>query len=256
MAVVLVTLAPAADLSAQELATAPAPVQRTDESETERSLVRDIAGDFGAFVTSRDTYLTLGIGLGGSLILRPSDDRVARSHFNHELHPATGLDGVFDPGAVIGGAYVQAGTSLAVYGIGALADRPRVTRLGRDLVRAQLLSNGVTQVLKYSIRRQRPDASNRTSFPSGHSSTTFAMARVLHRHFGWKGVPAYGLAGYVAASRLSENRHYLSDVVFGAAIGLAAGKTVTIDRGATRLAVAPMALPGGGGLQVTITGTE
>ena len=50
-------------------------------------------------------------------------------------------------------------------------------------------------------------------------------------HFGWKaGVPAYGLAAYVAGSRLQENRHYMSDVLFGAAVGIVSGRTVTIAR--------------------------
>jgi hypothetical protein len=50
---------------------------------------------------------------------------------------------------------------------------------------------------------------------------------VLQRHFGWKGALAYSVSAYVAASRLHENRHYLSDVIFGAAIGTVAGRTVT-----------------------------
>ena len=63
------------------------------------------------------------------------------------------------------------------------------------------------------------------AFPSGHASTTFASASVLEAHFGWKfGVPAYAFATYVAASRLHENRHYLSDVVFGGAIGWPPGE--------------------------------
>ena len=60
------------------------------------------------------------------------------------------------------------------------------------------------------------------------------------------------VASYVAASRLSENRHHLSDVAFGAAVGLAAGRVVTIARGSRRFELAPIALAGGGGIQVTV----
>ena len=50
---------------------------------------------------------------------------------------------------------------------------------------------------------------------------------MLQRHFGWKvGVPAYVAAGYVATARVHDNRHYLSDVVFGAAMGIAGERTV------------------------------
>ena len=107
---------------------------------------------------------------------------------------------------------------------------------------------------KYSVGRERPDGSSRRSFPSGHSSGTFASAAVFQRRYGWKaGLPAFGVAAYVAASRLSENKHYLSDVVFGAAIGLTAGRTVTFGRGETQFELAPVATPGGALLQVSVS---
>jgi membrane-associated phospholipid phosphatase len=69
---------------------------------------------------------------------------------------------------------------------------------------------------------------------------------VLQRHFGWRvGLPVYSAAAYVATSRLSENKHYASDVIFGAAVGIVAGRSVTVGRGANRFAVVPVALPGG-----------
>ena len=77
------------------------------------------------------------------------------------------------------------------------------------------------------------------------------------RHFGWKvGIPAYGAASYVAASRLQTNRHYLSDVAFGAALGIVAGRTVTVGHGNARFAVAPVAAPGGGGIAFTWIGNR
>jgi membrane-associated phospholipid phosphatase len=55
------------------------------------------------------------------------------------------------------------------------------------------------------------------SFPSGHSASEFSTAAVLSRHCGWKvGVPATVVAAYVATARVKDNRHYLSDVIFGA----------------------------------------
>lgn len=70
---------------------------------------------------------------------------------------------------------------------------------------------------------------------------------MLHRHFGWKaGVPAYAAASYVAASRLQERRHYASDVIVGAGIGIGSGRAATGGRGGTRFALAPIVVPGRG----------
>jgi membrane-associated phospholipid phosphatase len=80
----------------------------------------------------------------------------------------------------------------------------------------------------------------------------FASATVLERHFGWKaGIPAYAVASYVAASRVQTQRHYLSDVMFGAALGIVAGRTVPIGHG-RQLELTPMALPHGGGASFTL----
>ena len=69
--------------------------------------------------------------------------------------------------------------------------------------------------------------------------------------FGWKaGVPGYALATYVAGSRLSENAHFLSDVLFGAGIGIVSGRTVTVGR-AHPFVIAPAVRPGVLGVSVT-----
>ena len=155
----------------------------------------------------------------------------------------------------MGGSLVQIGGALTTYALGHLVARPGVAELGRDLIRVQVLAGVVTQGLKYAVGRERPDGSSRRSFPSGHSSGTFAAAVVLQNHYGWKvGAPALGVASYVAASRLSENRHYLSDVVFGAAIGLAAGRAVTFRLRDTRFELTPIAAHGGAGVHVAVVG--
>ena len=217
------------------------------------SLLGHIGRDYAAFFTSRETYLTLGLGLGTSLSLRPLDESITTSRFNAELFEDTTIDRAFEGGQILGGALFQIGGAFAAYGAGVLTGKSEVTELGRDLVRVQLLTQGVTQAIKYSVGRARPDASSHSSFPSGHASGTFATATVFHRRYGWKaGLPAYGIASWVAASRLSENKHFLSDVIFGAAIGIAAGRAVTWDRGSTRFAIEPMAAPGGAGVQMTV----
>jgi len=86
-----------------------------------------------------------------------------------------------------------------------------------------------------------------SDLPSGHTTVAFASATVLQRHFGWKvGVPAYAVATYVAASRVEQKHHYLSDVAFGAALGIAAGRTVPMGHG-HGLMVTPIVSPDGTG---------
>jgi membrane-associated phospholipid phosphatase len=129
-----------------------------------------------------------------------------------------------------------------------------VASVGADLVRAQVLTQGITQAIKLTAGRTRPDGTS-LSFPSGHTASSFATATVLHRHYGWKvGVPAYVLAGYVGTSRLSENRHYLSDVIFGATVGILAGRQVTMSFGKTKFALTPRAVPGGAGIALVKIG--
>jgi membrane-associated phospholipid phosphatase len=103
--------------------------------------------------------------------------------------------------------------------------------VGGELVQAQFIAQALTYGIKGTVRRSRPEGGG-YSFPSGHATAAFASATVLQRHFGWKvGIPAYGAATYVAAQRVQGKRHYLSDVAFGAALGVVAGRTVTMPGG-------------------------
>jgi membrane-associated phospholipid phosphatase len=75
---------------------------------------------------------------------------------------------------------------------------------------------------------------------------------VLQEHFGWKlGVPFFAVAAYTGASLVAANEHWVSDVVFGAFVGIASGRTVTIHLRDARVSLAPLAVPGGGGVLVT-----
>ncbi len=62
------------------------------------------------------------------------------------------------------------------------------------------------------------------------------------------------MATYVAASRVQGKRHFLSDVAFGAALGIVAGRTVTFGHGDGRFAMAPAAVAGGGAVSFTWLG--
>jgi hypothetical protein len=188
---------------------------------------------------SRENLLWVGIGTGLSLAAHPLD-----THVNSDLSGPT-LHKVFEPGAILGQSYTLFGIAGTIYAVGRLKDEPKVSHMGMDLIRSVAIAELITESLKYTVRRERPDHSNTYSFPSGHSADTMAFATALERHFGWRyAVPAYVIASYVAMSRLQLNVHYLSDVTAGAAVGIIAGRTVT-RHGRENFPVTVMALPGG-----------
>jgi membrane-associated phospholipid phosphatase len=205
-------------------------------------------GDFRR-LPSLDSAVILGMGGAASMLGHSSDNRLS-----HSLSGTS--SGFFSPGTMIGASTVQLGAAFATYSLGRATGHPKVAAIGADLVSAQIVSQTLTQAIKFSVGRTRPDGTA-YSFPSGHSATAFATAAVLQRHLGWKvGIPAYTLATYVAASRIETQRHYLSDVAFGAAIGMISGRTVTLGRGNARFAVSPAAAPGGGGVNFTWVGKK
>lgn len=97
------------------------------------------------------------------------------------------------------------------------------------LVVSNALSFGImatiTNGLKYTIREQRPDETSRNSFPSGHTACAFAAATILHKEYGLTRSPLYSIVGYSIATatgvgRVLNNRHWVSDVLVGAGIGI------------------------------------
>jgi membrane-associated phospholipid phosphatase len=207
------------------------------------SLFRDLPGDFANLVAP-ETGIILGAGGALSLAVHPADRRLTRSAVTSVLEDP------LDPGQVIGDGWVQIGGALGTYLVGRASHNARIATLGGELVRAQIVTGVLTEGIKLAVRRTRPDGSH-LSFPSGHTSATFATATVLQREFGWKvGVPAYAAATAVAVSRMTENKHYASDVAFGAAIGLVAGRRLTMHRAGGDLTLSPLAVPGGAGVGV------
>ena len=78
-----------------------------------------------------------------------------------------------------------------------------------------------TYTLKFSVKRERPDNSNNHSFPSSHTSLRFSGATFIQKRYGYKyGIPSYIAATFVGYSRIAAKKHYTSDVIVGAALGI------------------------------------
>ncbi len=92
------------------------------------------------------------------------------------------------------------------------------------------LTFGVVETTKVLTDRERPDGSANNSFPSGHTATAFAAAEFLHQEFGyhsiWISIGGYTVATMVGASRIFNDKHWLSDVVAGAGIGILSTKAI------------------------------
>jgi membrane-associated phospholipid phosphatase len=84
---------------------------------------------------------------------------------------------------------------------------------------------GLVNGIKYSAKEMRPDGSSANSWPSGHTATSFVGATLLHKEYGltrspWYSVAGYGVATATGVMRVLNNRHWVSDVMSGAGIGI------------------------------------
>lgn len=128
----------------------------------------------------------------------------------------TGIDDYlqfFGPTAVVG---------LKLAGVEGRSDWPRL------LANAALsygIMAGFVNGIKYTAKEMRPDGSTANSWPSGHTATAFVGATLLHKEYGltrspWYSVAGYGLATATGVMRVLNNRHWVSDVMSGAGIGI------------------------------------
>lgn len=85
---------------------------------------------------------------------------------------------------------------------------------------------GIVGTLKNTTNVTRPDGSDNKSFPSGHTATAFMTATMLTKEYGgvspWIGVGAYSVAAATGLMRVANNKHWLSDVLTGAGVGILA----------------------------------
>lgn len=121
--------------------------------------------------------------------------------------------------------YLQFSPIVIAYGLDAMGYRSKTDLLNRTaiLIKGEMAMAGSVFILKNATHQLRPDNSAYNSFPSGHTAQAFAAATFLseeYKHrFPWMPYAAYGIAGSVGVMRMVNNRHYISDVLFGAGLG-------------------------------------
>lgn len=115
--------------------------------------------------------------------------------------------------------YVPAGVNL-VLGFAVPHERPFRERVAVTAT-AWITLGILVNTLKYTVCEQRPSSDIRNSFPSGHTATAFMGAELMRREYGpWWGLGAYAVATTVAFLRVYNDRHWVNDILGGAAIGI------------------------------------
>jgi membrane-associated phospholipid phosphatase len=133
---------------------------------------------------------------------------------------------------------------VGIYSCGLIFDDPKVRNLGLQLVESCAYAGIVTSVIKSTTGRSRPYVgkgnmdwhpvqfnTDQTSFPSGHATLAFAISSVMANYLDnvyWK-VGWYAVASLVGTARIYHDKHWLSDVVMGSAIGYFVGDYVSRD---------------------------
>lgn len=181
--------------------------------------------------------------VGGVTILVYTQDDVIRDAF--QRNRTDGLDQTskyfFDP---LGQGIITIPLTAGFYVYGEIANNQRATRVGLTGFKAIAVTAFFTYAIKYATQRHRPYENDppdpriwegpfgsytSTSFPSGHTSVVFAVAAVFASEYKdniWVPIVSYSLASLVAVSRVYDDEHWASDVVFGSALGFFIGKFV------------------------------
>ncbi|MFO0974278.1 MAG: phosphatase PAP2 family protein [Phycisphaerae bacterium] len=197
---------------------------KRDAKEVGHDLWRDTKRVYGNPVN----LAILGTAYGGALALQETgpDGTVERhydrhSSFSHDWNEAF---------AATGNPAVHFALAGTMYLVGQQTQNDKTYEVGRALFSA-LIINDLTAIAGQAATSDKAPNGEWGTFPSGHTSSSFAVATVLNEAYGpFVGVPMYGVATLVGVSRLDDREHYLSDVAFGAVMGTVIGHAVASGR--------------------------
>jgi membrane-associated phospholipid phosphatase len=122
--------------------------------------------------------------------------------------------------------YTQFAPAVLVYGLNAFGVEGKHNFRDRSIIygTSLLISSAFILPLKHITKEERPDGSNRLSFPSGHTAMAFASAQFMFREYKdtnfWIGISGYSLAVFTGVYRMLNNKHWLGDVIGGAGFGI------------------------------------
>ncbi len=169
-----------------------------------------------------DDMTFAGVPLFIAGIIAKSEKNAFKQQTKHSLITKfkTGIDDYtqfFGPAAVVG---------LKLAGVEGRSDWPRLlASAGMGYGIMALFVN----TIKHTAKEMRPDGTSANSWPSGHTATAFVGATLLHKEYGltrspWYSVAGYGVATATGVMRVLNNRHWISDVLSGAGLGILSGE--------------------------------
>ncbi|KKL86231.1 hypothetical protein LCGC14_1946810 [marine sediment metagenome] len=179
-------------------------------------------------VTFTDPWTWLGLGAAGVVGIvtnaTNADNSVADHYTKRGSQLSTEWDMVGDVGGNPGLHFAFAG---AMYFTSLGTGDVKAYETSKTLINALAINGLTTLALKGLVRTTSPNG-DPFGWPSGHTSSTFTLATVMHKAYGpWAGVPLFALASYVGYERIDARNHDFSDVLSGALIGIAIGHVVS-----------------------------
>ena len=163
-------------------------------------------------------YVPAGLMISGIIADGRSDESIKNEIVEERNEHLFGFTNHLDD-------YAQFAPFVAIYGFEVAGMKPRTDIKNRTaiLIKGQILNLGLVYILKKSLKETRPDGTA-YSFPSGHTANAFAGATMLSIEYGeqhkWVPYVAYATATAVGVMRMANNKHYISDVLFGAGLGI------------------------------------
>lgn len=194
-----------------------------------RHMPRDLWRDTKRVYANPVNLVILGVTYGGSLALQETGpDNTVEAHFDGRHHHFK------EDWRDAFGAAGNPGTHFALAGLWYLLGQQtadeKTYEVGKTLFSA-LIINGLTVMVGQAASSDRSPNGEWGTFPSGHTSSSFVTASVMHRAYGHAiGIPLYGLATLVAIERVEDGEHYFSDVVMGGVLGTVIGHAVASGR--------------------------
>jgi membrane-associated phospholipid phosphatase len=185
--------------------------------DTSSMIIHDPNPKGNHFVRSRwiqSTHIGVPLIISGLIVKRQDDQfRSLRNDFMPHFHHT--LDN-----------YSQYTSAVVMLGLKAAGIESRSSwgRMFLSDAFSAIIMGTTVNTLKATTHVMRPDGSNRHSFPSGHTATAFMTATMLSKEYGylspWVSIGAYGVATATGLTRMANNKHWLSDVMVGAGIGI------------------------------------